>query len=363
MLTNKLLIVSPIFPPDIGGPATYVSNLSQRLQKKLEVKVISFGSKTLKQTYPFKVRLISPKGGIVIRQAKLLLSVLTSAFFLKHIYLHGTVVVGLPAVIVAKVLNKSIILKFVGDEVWESSRVVGSTKKSLEDYYASPPQSAATHILLHRFVLNSAEKIIVPSNYLKQFLVKSHHVKENKIHVINNAVETKVRGGKNRRLKHQLLFVGRLVPWKNVDQIIKAIKISRKKYPWELNIVGDGPQLKELKKLSQKLNMEKHVRFLGKVPKTEVLQHMSTCTALVLYSSYEGQPHTLIEAFFSKTPILASDIPPHQELVKGQLVKSNNIQELAKQINNKLGTSRLNKTQKDYSWESHIQELLKVFNE
>ncbi len=357
-----LLIVTPIFPPQIGGPASYVSGLLERLQRQDEVNVVTFAeSKISNQKI---IHGVSTSGNMLSRQARLLLQLFKLTQKNQIMYAQGTVVVGVASLIVSKIRKIPLVVKFVGDEVWEALVEAGRTEETLEAFYAH------NHILnlklyLHRLVLKCANKIIVPSKYLRDFLVSVHGLSSKKIAIVANAVEipAKIKISSVRDA-NKIVFVGRLVPWKHVDQIIEAVSLARSFKPWTLTIIGNGVERSNLETQAKQLKAESWVKFKGKLSKTESLSEMITSAQLVLYSSYEGQPHTLIEAMLLNTPIIASSIPPHTELLGNKdLVQPNNPKALAHAINSEIKNAHVLVDPLQFSWHNHIQKLESVLKE
>ena len=102
----KILICTGIYPPDIGGPATYSKLLFEELPKMgIETRVLSFG----------EVRHL-PK---ILRHFVYFIKVLKMGRRADIIYAQDPVSVGLPAMLAAKILRKKFILKVVGDYAWE----------------------------------------------------------------------------------------------------------------------------------------------------------------------------------------------------------------------------------------------------
>ncbi len=83
--------------------------------------------------------------------------------------------------------------------------------------------------------------------------------------------------------KWKFVFVGRLVEYKKVDVIIQALN-KLKGVDWELNIVGEGGQLTELKKMCGALKCEDRVVFHGKVNRARVMEILSDCHCFVMVS-------------------------------------------------------------------------------
>ncbi len=367
----SVLIVTPIFPPEIGGPSTYVPEIA----KRLNASVITFSDylvshpKGAPSGYP--VTSISLQGNSFTRQFRLLRAVYHQLSQIDTLYIQGTIVVGLSAYL-GRLMGKRIVIKFVGDEVWESYRQhsrsgvapaahSGSECLSLEEFYSSNPKSLL--LSLHRMILKSAHQVVVPSQYLKDFLVKYHRINPDHISIIPNATE--ILSPKPYRLStqksaYQLIFVGRLVPWKHVDEIIKAVEIARKTHPWELDIVGDGPEITKLKNLCYTLNPNpSYISFLGQLSKQKTLQMIASSRALILYSSYEGHPHTVLEAHALGVPTIVSNIPPHRDLGSFAIVEPHNPTALAKAINS-LKTIKKITPPLPPTWSDHLAKLVDV---
>jgi glycosyltransferase involved in cell wall biosynthesis len=103
--------------------------------------------------------------------------------------------------------------------------------------------------------------------------------------------------------KWDVIFVGRLVPIKQVDHAIKAFAISN--LTGKMAIVGDGSERKKLEALTKELNISDRVDFLGWVDTPHQLMLQSKC--LVMCSLYEGSPVTLAEAIALGVPIISYD--------------------------------------------------------
>lgn len=105
----------------------------------------------------------------------------------------------------------------------------------------------------------------------------------------------------NYKKKWDVIFVGRLVPIKQVDHAIKAFAMSN--IHGKMAIVGDGPERKKLEKLSKELGIADRVNFLGWIDDPRELMLQSKC--LIMSSLYEGSPVTLAEAIALGVPIIS----------------------------------------------------------
>ena len=126
----------------------------------------------------------------------------------------------------------------------------------------------------------------------------------NQIVTIANGVDiptTLINQSANFEKKWDVIFVGRLVPIKQVDHAIKAFALSD--FQGKIAIVGDGSERNKLEELTKELGITDRVSFLGWVDNPQELMLQSKC--LVMSSLYEGSPVTLAEAIALNIPIVS----------------------------------------------------------
>ena len=135
------------------------------------------------------------------------------------------------------------------------------------------------------------------------------------IHVIHNSIDpSPILGEVVNPL--QFVHVGRLVFYKNLEVVIKAIGILKKTQPnVKLVIIGDGPHKKSLQELVNKLNLESSIEFLGYASFDEKMKIIAASNALVFPSLCEGFGLVILEAFSQRKPVLVSNIKPMSEIV------------------------------------------------
>lgn len=353
----NIAIITPIFPPEIGGPATYVPELAERLTRLGHtITVITFASEPITKKYPFKVYSVNTSGNNLLRQWRLLFTIIRRAARADVVYVQGTITVGTMASLWSWLTGKKLVIKFVGDEVWEQS----GSNQTLDTYYSRSPRSLK--LTVHRLILRQAQMLITPSHSLAKFLFVNHSVVETKITVVANPVAS-IPNDKSKKQAKRLIYVGRLVRWKNVDLIIKAVARTRPKHGFELLLVGDGPQRASLEALVKEIDAADFIIFKGQLAKASTRKHIAQSQALILYSDYEGQAHVLIEALQLGTAVVVSDIPANRELIgkHGNLVEPNNLEALSQSLGAikpvKPSTSRF--FIKRHSWDQHLEDLLK----
>lgn len=103
----------------------------------------------------------------------------------------------------------------------------------------------------------------------------------------------------------KVLFVGRLSRSKNVDVLIRAL--ARVERPFELDVLGDGPERASLEAIAATLGLGDRVSFRGAVEFDQVLDAYRGADALVLASETEGWPKALVEGMAYGLACVASD--------------------------------------------------------
>jgi glycosyltransferase involved in cell wall biosynthesis len=351
----KIALTTSIYPPNVGGPATYCQELKKRLNH--EVKVITLPP-------------ASKESNVFVLNEFGFATLLKVCKSCDLIYTQTPSLVGVASLLVAKILRKPIALKFVGDVAWERAFNRETTYKDLESFLRNPEGGVYIKIwlLLERMVLKNVNKIIVPSQFLKEILVKYHRVSPEKIRVIYNSVNLE----KAQKKEYKILTIGRLIKHKRVDEILRTFK--ELEYPGCLQIVGEGPEKESLIELSRELGISNKVEFLGSKSHSETIELIKRAEIFVLFSLYEGLPHSIIEAMACHTPIVASNIRGVKEVIKdgenGLLV--NNKKELKESIirlfndselRNKLVRNAFKTVLERFTWERNLRILEKELEE
>lgn len=119
----------------------------------------------------------------------------------------------------------------------------------------------------------------------------------------------------NRERDLGILFVGLLVPVKNLDVLLRAYASVRESLGVPLVIAGDGPLRAELQALAASLDLSDRVRFTGEATRAEVADLMSRAHCLVLPSKSEGWPLVVTESLAIGTPVVASNVGGIPEIV------------------------------------------------
>jgi glycosyltransferase involved in cell wall biosynthesis len=311
----NVLMITGIFPPDIGGPATYVPALSSELVNRgHKVKVVTL-SDTLNhddRSYSFSVHRIRRSLFKPLRFLITVIRIFREGRTAQVLYVNG---LHLEALVANFFLRKRLVQKIVGDWAWERAMNKGWVEDSFEEFQERKYRLKVEFLKILRTVCaRRADTVIVPSRFLARAVV-NWGVSESKTIVIHNAVELPSKSHSAIPLPTQVnvVTVGRLVPWKQVDHLIEALTDCKET---GLIIVGDGPERNRLEKLVRARQLADRVYFAGQRSKEETFALMAACDLFVLNSTYEGFPHVVLEAMSVGLPVIATAVGGTPELVR-----------------------------------------------
>lgn len=153
--------------------------------------------------------------------------------------------------------------------------------------------------MVHRLGFAVADGIVAISQSVKRSLEDTFRVPSEKVHIIYNGtpiepiVDEKVQNSEKTEL--QLIYVGRLIPEKGVQNTLKALAAIQKQIPFVFTVVGEGPYREDLEALVEKLQLRERVRFIGR--RTDVPKLLANADVFVHLPVWEeGFGITVIEA-------------------------------------------------------------------
>lgn len=242
----------------------------------------------------------------------------------------------------------------------------------------------AGHFLEKHYLKYPFDEYIAVSKFTKEKLIEKMRIAEEKIAVVYNGIDLDLYESTTVDEKYAnptIVTVCRLVAYKRVDDLIRALKILKLDFPEiQLKIIGTGPKENYLRILSSDLGLEDNVDFLGKIANTrEMIKILKRSHVFALPSIAEGFGMVIIEAMACGLPYVASDIPPIREVtnggIGGKLYEPKDYEDLAVNIKTQLteNTSRtkmmkdINRYIEKYDWrhvayvaEERYNKLLKT---
>ena len=182
-----------------------------------------------------------------------------------------------------------------------------------------------------RIIIKNSKKIIVPSEYLKNLIIKNITSKFNKkIKIIRNGIDTSYL--KPQKKEKYIFSSGRLLPRKGFQYLIKAV--SGEDIGFEVHIAGDGPMMEELKNLSKRSKTK--IVFHGWMDNTgrEFKNLIEKASIFVLASSKENASISLLEGMSAGCAMITTDISGCPETLgkAGLLIEPENWKDLLQKI-------------------------------
>ena len=299
----RLLVATPLYPPEGGGPATYSKIIEEEFAREGdEVALVKFSDFHKYPKY--------------IRNIMYFFAVLDKAFSADIVLVLDPVSTGFPALVAGRLAGKKVVVKVVGDYAWEQGVQKCAVKDSLDEFVRTKqvPALCGFFRFIQTTVARLATRVIVPSDYLKG-IVSLWGIKKSKIETIYNsiALPSALPQTSNATAPY-IITVARLVPWKGIDALIDVYGRVRAEFPQlSLVIVGDGPEKNKL--MEKAVSAGGTVQLTGGLPHEDALALVQGAKIFVLNSTYEGLSHVLIESLMLGTPVLASDAGGNPETV------------------------------------------------
>jgi glycosyltransferase involved in cell wall biosynthesis len=223
------------------------------------------------------------------------------------------------------------------------------------------------------------DEVITVSNATRERIAGEMGVAEEKIRVIPNGVDLEfIDSVKARQHKHKtVLYAGRLIEHKHVDDLIKAMKKVVGGVPdARLSIAGGGVEEQELTALVRELGMGDKTTFLGVLGDRELAAEMKKSRLIALPSTREGFGIVLAEANACSRPVVAyrsgGVVDVVQDGFNGFLVEPRNVDALAERImvlllDDKLaagmGANGRKRVEELYTWNNTAAEFMRVLKQ
>lgn len=362
----KIVLAIGLYPPEIGGPASYAQMLEAELPSR-DIQVVTAPLGWVRH-YPVIIRhfVYAWKLWKMSRQADV-------------VYALDPVGVGLTAMCVAKLTRKPFLVHLGGDYAWEQGRLRFGVEQTLDLYTknrAIAPWRVRGLAWVQTYVLQQAVRVVVPSNYLKT-IVTQWGIATNKIKVVYSALYPLAVPSTRDVLRKQLNYpyptlvsAARLVPWKGLEALIGVLSNLQKRYPdISLVIIGEGEERRKLESQVAQSGLGERVRFTGRISKDALGAAIRAADVFVLNTAYEGLSPQLIEVMDLGVPIVTTKSGGNPELItngiNGFLIDFNDTVQLEEAITRVLShpESRERMTQaarlrsKDFQKQNVVDEL------
>ena len=333
----KILIVTGIWPPDIGGPASHAPELARFLcTRRHSVQIVTTAAVPPAQE-AYDVTWVSRKLPAGIRHIGVIVEVYRRAARADVVYatsMTRRTAVG------AALARRPLVLKLTADEAYERERRTGRFRGDLDAFQRHRGGLRVRVLRATRdLAVRRAAHVFTPSGYLRE-LVMAWGIPPEHVSVNPNPAPEVPPLPPREELRRELGmdgptlgFAGRLMAAKALDVALQALQRAP---GVSLVVVGDGPDRTSLERQTAELGLGSRVTFLGNRPREEVLRILYSADAALLSSSWENFPHVVVEALAVGTPVIATAVGGVPEVVRdgenGLLVPAGDPEALAAAI-------------------------------
>lgn len=179
------------------------------------------------------------------------------------------------------------------------------------------PRKVPANVVLRKirdFLYRFANGVVLQTRSNQAYFSKT--VQKKSI-VICNPVDLGEKQGLALRSKKgkTIVSIGRLMPQKNQQLLIRAFADMHREYPeYQLVIYGEGPERENLEKLAEELGVSEWVSMPGN--KKNIFDYIASAEMFVLSSNYEGMPNALIEAMCLGLPVVSTKVSGAIDLIR-----------------------------------------------
>ena len=313
----RVLVVSGIWPPDVGGPASHAPDVAAFLRAHghdVDV-VITADAAPAAQSYP--VHWLSrslPKGVIHVRTALEIARRAARADVVYTTGMFGRSSLG------AQLARRPYVVKLTADPAFERARRRGIVGGNVDDFQATAGGLSVRVLRVARDAeLKHAAHVFTPSAYLRELAV-SWGVDPARVSLLPNPAPSLPELRPRDELRESfslsgptLAFAGRLTAQKSLRVALEAVAAVE---GVELLIAGEGDERPAIERAIAELGLGARVRLLGVLPRERVVELFAAADASILSSSWENFPHTVVEALAVGTPVLATATGGVAEVVR-----------------------------------------------
>lgn len=308
----KLVLATGIFPPDIGGPATYVATLAEELSTLgHDVTVVTYGQ-TLPPRGAYRLRHVSKSGGPLFRWRRYAEELRRAAEGADVVEAFSSVSVGIPLVL-SRLRGPKLVLRLGGDFPWERATDRGYNGSLRAWFTSSRPTAQLLAPVLRRF-----DHLIFSTQYQHELYARAYRGLPSSS-VIENALPggTPVPHALHR--PPRLLSFGRFVRFKNLPALARAMV----QLPdCHLTFVGEGPDEGHIRSVcAAHPPLTERIRFLPPAHGAEKTAIFAEHDLLVVPSLTDISPNSALEARSAGLPVLLTrETGLSERLTKGMML-------------------------------------------
>jgi glycosyltransferase involved in cell wall biosynthesis len=313
----RILVVSGIWPPDVGGPASHAPDVASYLRERGHEVEVVITARSAPTAQPYPVHWISralPKGAVHVRTGLEVARRAANADVVYTTGMFGRSSLG------SALARRPYVIKLTADPAFERARRRGMVGGNVDEFQATEPGAAVRVLRAARDAeLTHAAHVFTPSAYLRELAI-SWGVDADRVSVLPNPAPVLPPLAPRYELRlglelngPALAFAGRLTAQKSLRVALEAVAAND---GVTLLIAGEGDERAQLERDVAELRLQSRVRFLGAQPRDRVVELFAAADASILSSSWENFPHTVVEALSAGTPVLATAVGGVAEVVR-----------------------------------------------
>jgi glycosyltransferase involved in cell wall biosynthesis len=314
----RILIVSGIWPPEVGGPASHGPEFGKFLiDRGHQVRAVTTAPKTGAADPGFSLTASRSDRPRLIRLSAGAMAVIRAAKRADVIYATGMYA---RSALASTLYRVPLVLKLVNDPAYDRARSLGIFSGTLEEFQGcQAPGSVRALKRLRRLTLARASRVVIPSRFFAD-IARGWGLEAERICVVPNpappidglASRDELRGRLGIR-GPTFVFVGRLADAKNLPLAIRALGLVPDA---SLVMIGDGPEREDLIRIIAQSGLAERVSLKGALPRAAAIEWLRAADAAILPSKFENFPHAAVEALAAGTPVIATSVGGVPEIVE-----------------------------------------------
>ncbi len=287
---KRIVIATPLMPPQLGGPARYAARISEEFELVgHDVRIVSFGSV-----------LHLPR---VIRHGAygwMMMRAMRGADIALGLD-YGSI--GLAVYICSKLFRVPYVIRCEGDFLWEQYVERTRMDVTLPAFYQEHPAFSLKERFMYTisgWVLRSATRVVFSSEWRRNMISRAYGILESRTAFIKNVWEKPQDRGNQDSTSRVFLWAGRMLYLKNLERLIRVFgRIGSSDF--ELHLVGDGPERERIERMVRAVQ---HIRVLPALPHDELLRVTFRSWCFILPSLSDVGPNVVADAWTQGVPVV-----------------------------------------------------------
>jgi glycosyltransferase involved in cell wall biosynthesis len=312
----RVLVVSGIWPPDVGGPASHAPAVAAYLHDRgHDVEALATAERR-PAPQPYRVRFTSRRLPVGVRHLHTAVLATARAREADVVYTTGMFA---RSALAASLAGTPYVVKLTGDPAFERLRARGAFAGDVDAFQAGGggPLGAVLRAVRDA-TLRRAAHVLCPSGWLRELAI-GWGVPADRVSVLPNPAPA-APAASHEELRSSfglngptLAFAGRLTVQKALPDLLEALQRTA---GVRLVVAGDGPEREAFERGVREQGLGGRVTLLGPQPRERVVELFGAADASVLSSSWENFPHTVVESLAAGAPVLSTDVGGVAEVVR-----------------------------------------------